>query len=161
MKLIIFRKYIGISLLGLIVMLGVAGNSNAQDRYDRDRNYNNQQNYNSQERYRIRRGGRYYTTDGRGAELLRQAVREGYRQGFQAGQADRNGRYRNNWRRNNIYRSGNMGYESYVDRSQYRYYFQQGFQKGYDDGYNSRNRYGSNDSILGTILNQIFRVERY
>ena len=163
MKLIIFKKYIGISLLGLIVMLGVAGISNAQDnRNDRDRNYNNQQNNNNQqERYRVRRGNRYYNTDSRGADLLRQAVNEGYRQGFQAGQADRSGRRRNNWKRNDVYRSGNMGYESYVDSNQYRYYFQQGFQKGYDDGYNSRTRYGSNNSILGTILNQIFRVERY
>ena len=54
-----------------------------------------------------------------------------------------------------------MGYESYVDRNQYQYYFQQGFQRGYDDGYNSRARYGSNNTILGTFLNQILRVQPY
>lgn len=154
MKLSNFKKYIGISLLGLSVILGVAGISNAQG----NRNDNNN---NNQERYRVKRGNKYYNTDSRGADLLRQAINEGYRQGFQAGQADRSGRRRNNWKSNNIYRSGDMGYQSYVDSSQYRYYFQQGFQKGYDDGYNSRSRYGSNNSILGNILNQIFRVERY
>lgn len=86
---------------------------------------------------------------------------KGYRQGFQAGREDRRNRHKNTWKKNNIYRSGNQGYDSHVDSRQYRYYFQQGFQKGYDDGYNSRNRYGSNNSILGTILNQIFRVEIY
>jgi flagellar biosynthesis/type III secretory pathway protein FliH len=152
MKLNNFKKYFRISLLGLAVMLGVAGISNAQG--NRDDN-------NNQDRYRVRRGNQTYNTDNRGADLLRQAVNEGYRQGFQAGQDDRRRRHRNNWRGNGIYRAGNQGYDTHVDSGQYRYYFQQGFQKGYDDGYNSRTRYGSNNSILGSILNQIFRPERY
>ena len=41
--------------------------------------------------YRVSRNGRYYNTDGRGAELLRQAVNAGYQQGYSAGQADRMG----------------------------------------------------------------------
>ena len=153
MRLSNFKKYIGISFLGLTVMLGMAEISYAQGG-------RNDQN-NNQGRYRVRRGNKTYNTDSRGADLLRQAVNEGYRQGFQAGQEDRRNRHKNNWKKNNIYRSGNQGYDSHVDSSQYRYYFQQGFQKGYDDGYNRRNRYGSNNSILGTILNKIFRVEIY
>jgi hypothetical protein len=43
-------------------------------------------------RYRVYRNGSWYHTDNRGAELLRQAVNEGYRQGFAAGRADRNRR---------------------------------------------------------------------
>ena len=158
MKLSDVKKYIGMLLVGLTVMLGVAGVSNAQDRNDRDRN---NMNNNQGDRWRVRTGRTYYRTDSRGVDLLRQAVNEGYRQGFQAGQQDRRNRRGNSWNRNNVYRSANVGYESYVSRSQYQYYFQQGFQKGYYDGYNSRNRYGSNNSILGTILNQIFRPQRY
>jgi hypothetical protein len=39
-------------------------------------------------RYRVNRGGRWYTTDERGADMLRQAINEGYRQGFNAGRSD-------------------------------------------------------------------------
>ncbi|MGB7210882.1 MAG: hypothetical protein WBD27_19665 [Pyrinomonadaceae bacterium] len=64
-----------------------------------------------------------------------------------------------------VYRSGSVGYQSYVNRSQYQYYFQQGFQRGYhgsnsryQEGYNSSYEYGSYENgslnILGTILNQ-------
>lgn len=147
------------------IVLGLTGISYAQDgRYDRDRDkrWEDRRDNTRSVRYRVRRGGRYYNTDERGAELLRQAVHEGYRRGYEAGQADRDGRRRSsNWRRNSVYRSGNMGYDSHVDRSQYRYYFQQGFQRGYDDGYSSRNRYGSNNGILGTFLNQILNIQTY
>ncbi len=114
--------------------------------------------------YRIYRNGSYYQTDYRGAELLRQAVNRGYQQGFQQGQMDarygRNGSYY----RNNVYRSGVYGYQSYVDRSQYQYYFQQGFQRGYEDGFNNQYRYGyrSNNglNILGNILNGILNLSQ-
>ena len=110
-------------------------------------------------RYRVNYRG--YRTNERGAELLRQAVNRGYRAGYEAGLADRDGRRRMNWRRNHMYRSGNMGYESYVGRSYYRYYFQQGFQRGYQDGFYSRTRYGNGTEILGNILNSIFRATQY
>jgi hypothetical protein len=110
-------------------------------------------------RYRVNYRG--YRTDERGANLLREAVRQGYRAGYQAGVDDRNGRRRMNWRRNEMYRSANLGWENYVDRRNYQYYFQQGFQRGYQDGYNSRNRYGNGTDILGGILNTIFRARRY
>lgn len=137
-------------------------------------------------RYRVYRNGAYYNTDNRGAELLRQAVNEGYRQGFIAGRNDRNGRRRGNWSNSNVYQSGTYGYKSHVDRGQYQYYFRQGFQRGYQDGSNSRYQkqndyngqyqnqngyndeqyqYGSNQNgsmnILGTILSQILNIQSY
>jgi len=127
------------------------------DRYNNNRNSNN--------RYRVYRNGSYYQTDDRGAELLRQAVNRGYQQGVRAGQADRSGRRQGRYDNNSIYRSGNYGYESYVDSSQYQYYFQQGFERGYQDGYNSRYQNGSNNNgtfnILGTILQGILNFQQF
>lgn len=134
----------------------------------RNRSYNSRKVVvlgNNGNRYRIYRNGRYYNTDSRGAELLRQAVNNGYRQGFEAGRIDRANRRGSQWSRNDMYRSGNYGYDAYVDRSQYQYYFQQGFQKGYDDGYYGRNRYGTYNngsaSILGSILGTILNIRTY
>jgi flagellar biosynthesis/type III secretory pathway protein FliH len=119
----------------------------------------------SRNRYRINRNGGWYNTDQRGVELLRQAVNEGYRQGFAAGRSDRNRRVGLNWGGSSVYRTGTYGYQTYVDRSQYQYYFQQGFQRGYQDGYNSRYQYGSNNggslNILTVILGSILNVQRY
>ena len=124
-------------------------------------------------RYRIYRNGSYYNTDNRGADMLRQAVNEGYRQGFAAGRSDYSGRRNSNWSSNTTYRTGTYGYSSGVDRSQYQYYFQQGFQRGYQDGSDSRYQdgytgnyqYGYYDagrpSILGTILNEILNIQTY
>jgi hypothetical protein len=130
-------------------------------------------NTNRDGRYRVYRNGSYYNTNCQGADLLRQAVNEGYRQGFRAGRSDRNGRRNVGWSNSNIYRSGTYGYQSYVNRSQYQYYFRQGFQRGYQDGSNSRYRddyngqyeygYYENGSmnILGTILNSVLRIQSY
>ena len=93
--------------------------------------------------------------------MLRQAVNAGYQQGFASGQADRNSRRGGNWSNSSIYRSGTYGYQSYVDRSQYQYYFQQGFERGYQDGYNSRYQYGNGGSILGDILGSILNIQVY
>jgi hypothetical protein len=127
---------------------------------DRGNDYTSNQN-----RYRVYRNGSYYNTDNRGAELLRQAVNAGYQQGYQAGRQDRSGRRGGTWTSNGVYRSGTYGYQSYVDRSQYQYYFQQGFQRGYQDGYNSRTQYGYNNggsmNILGTILNSLLNIQQY
>ncbi|MEP6946855.1 MAG: hypothetical protein ABJA02_13120 [Acidobacteriota bacterium] len=130
-----------------------------------NRNYNNGVVFTAGDRYRVYRNGRYYNTDGRGAELLRQAVNQGYQQGYEAGRIDRANRRGSQWNRNDVYRSGTFGYQSYVDRGQYQYYFQQGFQKGYQDGYYSRNRYGTYNngsaSILGSILGSILNLRSY
>ncbi len=119
-------------------------------------------NSNYNRRYRVYNNGSYYDTDNRGAELLRQAVRNGYSQGYQRGQADRRNRGRYNYGGDSMYRSGSYGYQSYVARNQYQHYFQQGFQRGYEDGYYSRNRYGTRSgnaiSILGSVLNTILNI---
>jgi len=125
-------------------------------------------------RYRVNRNGTWYNTDNRGADLLRQAVNEGYRQGFAVGRSDRNGRRRSiSWSNNNVYRRGTYGYQSGVAQSQYQYYFRQGFQRGYQDGSNREYRddyygnyqYGTNNggtlNILGTILNQVLNIKSY
>jgi hypothetical protein len=123
--------------------------------------------------YRVYRNGSYYQTDYRGAELLRQAVNEGYRQGFRAGRSDRGGNVRFSWSNSNVYRSGTYGYQNHVTRSQYQYYFQQGFQRGYQDGsnsrydndYNGQYEYGYYENgslnILGNILNTVLNIRRY
>lgn len=134
-----------------------------QIRLQNQRNRNN--NGYGNNRYRVYRNGSYYQTDNRGAELLRQAVNRGYQQGVRAGQADRDGRRRSGYTNNSMYRSGNYGYESYVDSSQYQYYFQQGFERGYQDGYNSRYQNGTNNNgafnILGTILQGILNIQQF
>ena len=116
-------------------------------------------------RFRVNRGGQWYNTDQRGADLLRHAINEGYRQGMVAGRADRNSRRGMNWGGSSIYRSGTYGYQSFVDRGTYQYYFQQGFQRGYQDGYNSRYQYGSNSggglNILGSVLGAILNLQQY
>ena len=43
--------------------------------------------------YRYRRGGSYYETNRYGAEMLQRAIRDGYSEGFNAGQADRQDGY--------------------------------------------------------------------
>lgn len=130
-------------------------------------------NTNRDGRYRVYRNGSYYNTDQRGADLLRQAVNQGYQQGFQAGRNDRDNRRNASWSNSTIYRSGNMGYQSYVTQAQYRYYFQQGFQRGYQDGsntrynndYNGQYEYGyyndGSPSILESILNTVLRIQTY
>ncbi len=114
--------------------------------------------------YRVYRDGSYYQTDYRGAELLRQAVNRGYQQGYQQGQRDARYSRNSDYYGNNVYRSGTYGYQSYVDRSQYQYYFQQGFERGYEDGFNNQYRYGYRSSnglnILSTILNGILNLSQ-
>jgi hypothetical protein len=133
--------------------------------YGNNAYYGNNTNVNRRGMYRVYRDGRYYETDSRGAELLRTAVNRGYQQGYLAGQRDRRyGRGDTNYYNNSTYRTGTYGYQTYVARDQYQYYFQQGFQRGYQDGYNTSNRYGyrsgSNWNILGTVLNGILNLSQ-
>jgi hypothetical protein len=113
--------------------------------------------------YRINRGGRYYEVNQRQYQLLQTAVNRGYQQGYNAGVRDRRyGRGDGYYYNDNVYRSGSYGYQSYVTRDQYQYYFQQGFQRGYQDGYNSRYQYGyrSNNglNILGNVISSILQI---
>lgn len=187
MRLTKLKKLATTATLGLAFLVGTNVVANAQtyrDRtwqqrqYERQQRMYERQQYERQQReiarqqqrainqqYRYYNNGRYYYTDNRGAELLQQAVNRGYQEGYRAGQADRGYRRGYNYRNQSAYRSGTYGYQSYVDRSQYQYYFQQGFQRGYEDGYNSRYQYGYNSgsglNILGSILQGIFNVQRY
>lgn len=112
--------------------------------------------------YRVYRDGRYYETNSQGAELLRRAVNYGYQQGFQEGQNDRLRRSGYNYTDETSFRRGLYGYQSYVARDQYEYYFQEGYRRGYEDGYYSTNRYGyrtgSSFNILGNVLNSILNI---
>ncbi|HEV7642463.1 MAG TPA: hypothetical protein VGO50_00850 [Pyrinomonadaceae bacterium] len=178
MKLFNLKRTLGISALGLVTLLGTSQIASAQ--YG---TYNKQnkkvvkqqqkiakqqqkiQQLQTRNRYRVYHNGSYYQTDNRGAELLRQAVNKGYQQGFNAGKNDRSYRRGGSYNNSSMYRSGNYGYQSYVDSSQYQYYFREGFKRGYEDGYNSRYQYGSNNNggvnILGTILQQVLNIQNY
>jgi flagellar biosynthesis/type III secretory pathway protein FliH len=173
MKLFNLKRTLTISALGLATLLGSSQIASAQ--YGRDYKQEKkvikqqQKNWKQQQkvanRYRVYHNGSYYQTDNRGAELLRQAVNRGYQQGFNAGKYDRSSRRGGSYNNSQMYRSGNYGYQSYVDSSQYQYYFREGFKRGYEDGYNSRYRYGSNNNgglnILGSILQQVLNIQNY
>jgi flagellar biosynthesis/type III secretory pathway protein FliH len=106
----------------------------------------------------------YYETNQYGANVLREAVNYGYQQGFRAGEADRQDRWRSNYQDSYPYQDANYGYGGYyIDRDDYNYYFRQGFRRGYEDGYNSRYQYGSYSNgkytILVAILGSILDME--
>ena len=115
--------------------------------------------------YRYNRGGKYYQINEYGAKALRQSVSYGYEEGFRAGKADRDDRWRGgNFRDSYAYRDANYGYSGYyVNRTDYNHYFREGFRRGYEDGYNSRYQYGRFDngsySILDAILSQILNFQ--
>src|SRR5262249_25613443 len=115
--------------------------------------------------YRLYRGGQYYETDQRGVDLIRRAIDSGYQQGYKAGVNDRRYRRVDNYRDEVLYKTGNYGYQNYVDLDQYQYYFREGFERGYSDGYDSESRYGSYSggkwSILGNILNGILNARSF
>ena len=182
MKLFNLKRTLAVSALGLVTLLGASQIADAQYYPDynkqnkkvikqqqkiakQQRKLEEQQMRNARNRYRVYRNGSYYQTDNRGAELLRQAVNRGYQQGFRAGQNDRSYRRGGSYSNSSMYRSGNYGYQSYVDSSQYQYYFREGFRRGYEDGYNSRYQYGSNNNgglnILSTILQQVLNIQNY
>ncbi|MEO7660405.1 MAG: hypothetical protein ABIV48_12400 [Pyrinomonadaceae bacterium] len=163
-----------------------SGNDRSRGQGYYNGNANANTNRNQEKRYRVYRNGSTYNTDQRGADLLRQAVNEGYRQGFQAGRRDLDSNRRGVYSNSDMYRSGNYGYQNAVSQSQYQYYFRQGFQRGYQDGANTRYRntndngqyndgfgqdynqqyqYGSSNngilSILAPILGQILNLRAY
>ncbi len=110
--------------------------------------------------YRYNYGGRWYSTNSYGAQLLQQAIQDGYREGWYAGRADREDRWRFDYRGNYGYINGSFGYYGhYVSMSDYQYYFRQGFERGYRDGYYGRSQYGrydnGNASILPAVLSMI------
>lgn len=124
-------------------------------------NYNNDPYFYTPASYRYGYGGNYYETNQYGRNLLEQAVNEGYREGYYAGRADRDDRWRYGYQDSFAYQDANCGYNGmYVSQSNYNYYFRQGFERGYEDGYYSRSNYGHHTGttiailagVLGTIL---------
>ena len=58
--------------------------------------------------------------------MLREAVNNGYREGFRAGTADREDRWRPDYEDSFAYQDANFGYSGYyVDQADYNYYFRQ------------------------------------
>lgn len=111
--------------------------------------------------YRYYFSGYHYDTNRYGADMLRDAVRQGYEEGYWAGRADRMDGWRPDYRSSYAYMDASYGYYGYyVPYDAYRYYFRQGFRRGYDDGYHGGYRYGTYrrgtpailPAILATIL---------
>jgi len=110
--------------------------------------------------YRYKVGTAFHETNQYGVDLLRQAVNDGYQQGYRAGVADREDHWRGSYQNSQMYRDADYGYTgNYVDESDYSYYFREGFRRGYEDGFNARLQYGTNSngsySILSNVLNGI------
>jgi hypothetical protein len=131
---------------------------------DRNYNYDNDPYYSTRWTYRYNRGGTSYQTNQYGADLLRQGVNNGYEEGFRAGQADREDRWRSNFRDSYAYQDANYGYGGrYVRQDEYNYYFREGFRRGYEDGFESQSQYGTysnvKHSILSAILGGILNLE--
>lgn len=136
-----------------------------EDRLRRERHdYYNDPYFYTAPIYRYNRGGSYYEINQYGADTLRQAVNYGYQEGFRAGSADREDRWRSDYENCFAYQDANFGYDGYyVDQADYNYYFRQGFQRGYEDGYYNRYQYGvySNGSysVLGNVLTLILNLQ--
>jgi hypothetical protein len=106
--------------------------------------------------YRYFYGGTWYTTSNYGADVLRQAVDWGYREGLRAGHADRYDGWPADFRQSIAWRDGGFGYGGrYVSRADYAYYFRQGFERGYEDGYFGRMRYGRYDRNEAVIAEAV------
>ncbi len=95
-----------------------------------------------------------------GADVMRQAVSNGYQQGFAAGRADRKDHWPSNYQQSSGYLDANFGYGgNYLPQSDYNYYFREGFRRGYEDGFATHSQYGTvvngSPSILGNILTGI------
>ena len=132
--------------------------------FSRSHDYNNDPYYYTAASYRYSRGGSYYETNEYGANMLRQAINNGYSEGYFAGQADREDRWASDYRSSYAYQDANFGYDGYYgNQADYNYYFREGFNRGYHDGYYSRTQYGQysngSRSILGVFLSQILSLE--
>ena len=113
-------------------------------RYD----YDNDPNHHTAPNYQYRRDGRSYKTNQYGVKKMEKALQAGYNEGFRAGRADREDRWRYDYRSAFAYQDANFGYDGrYIAQDEYNHYFREGFQRGYDDGYHDRQKYGrKNDS---------------
>jgi len=135
-----------------------------QSEAERYRNWNDDPYFYTPPIYRYRYRGTYYEANQYGADLLRRAVNYGYEEGFRAGEADREDRWRPDYQHCYAYQDANYGYPGYyLDQDEYNYYFREGFRRGYEDGYYSRYQYGSyvngSYSMLGAVLSQILSFQ--
>lgn len=74
---------------------------------------------------------------------MQAAYDNGYRSGYDQGQADARGRDRYGYDRQGRYRDGDYGYNSsYGNRNEYRQVFRRGYSEGYDRGYYANAGYG-------------------
>jgi hypothetical protein len=127
----------------------------------RDYDYQSDPFYSTRASYRYTRNGASYQTNQYGAKLLRQAVDNGYAEGYRSGSAGRQDRWHGDYRDVFSYRDANYGYGGrYISQKEYNYYFRQGFQRGYRDGYDNTRRYGDrNHSILAVALSDILNLQ--
>ena len=171
MRLFDTRKLGFVLALGVAVLFGgslaasAQGNSRSAHEKNRIRKEQKAEEKALKHGYRLYRGDNYYETDQRGVDLMRRAIESGYQQGYKAGANDRLYRRLNNYRDEVSYRSGNYGYQNYVDLDQYQHYFREGFERGYSDGYGSAAQYGTNTggkwAILGNILDRILNARSF
>ena len=129
-------------------------------------NYSSDPYFYSSPIYRYQRDGQYYMLNQYGANLLNQAINDGYSEGFHAGRADRMDHWRSDYQNSFAYQDASFGYSGYyLDRGDYSYYFRQGFRRGYEDGYYDRYQYGvyrnGNYSIVGAVLSTILNLQSY
>lgn len=170
---IAFGMVFGLAVLGF-TSVDISAQGNSRWAHEKNRIRKQQKEYEKAQKraakngYRVYRGGsdRYYETDYRGSELLRQAVNRGYQQGYNAGKSDARYNRDDDYNDDRYYRSGTYGYQTYVDRDEYQYYFREGYERGYRDGYNNESNYGYRNSggtwnILGSILSGILNVRAF
>jgi hypothetical protein len=132
----------------------------------RSYDYRNDPYYYTPDRYRYSYQGSWQRTNRYGADLIRQAINYGYREGLNAGRADRQDGWRNDYRNSYAYLDANYGYNGYyIPQGEYNYYFRQGFQRGYVDVYYSRDQDGRYDdnydsaNILQAVLAAILNLQ--
>jgi hypothetical protein len=128
-----------------------------QQRLNTPRNVQRDPYYSAPMTFRYTVGSTDRETNRYGADVMRQAVNNGYQQGFKAGRADRRDRWASNYQQSYGYQDANFGYSgNYLPQSDYNYYFREGFRRGYEDGFARHSQYGTvvngSPSILGTIL---------
>jgi hypothetical protein len=131
-----------------------------QQRLNTQRDFQRDPYYTAPMTFRYRVGSTDRETNRYGADLMRQAVNNGYAQGWKAGRADRRDRWASNYQQSFGYQDANYGYSgNYLPQSDYNYYFREGFRRGYEDGFARRSQYGTvvngSPSILGAILSGI------
>ncbi|HEV8448023.1 MAG TPA: hypothetical protein VGQ44_14430 [Gemmatimonadaceae bacterium] len=131
-----------------------------QQRLNTPRDVERDPYYSAPMTYRYTVGSTDRETNRFGADVMRQAVNNGYQQGFKAGRADRKDRWPSNYQQSNGYRDANFGYSgNYLPQSDYNYYFREGFRRGYEDGFARHSQYGTvvngSPSILANILTGI------